>query len=126
MDEPLDAALAQAAEEVAGRVGVRLKLDLEEGITVTPLMREALVRIVREAVSNTARHGKASVATVELSSDGGVRLRVCDDGIGFDPAERDGRGFGITSMKERARALGGDLSVTSEPGGGTRVEVVLP
>lgn len=126
LDEPLDTALAQAAEDVARRVGVRLKLQLEGGIEVTPSTREALVRIVREAVSNTARHGHAQHVTVELYNRDGVRVRVGDDGIGFDPAERMGRGFGLTSMKERARALGGDLSVSSAPGDGTQIEVVIP
>src|SRR4051812_30670254 len=126
LDEPLDAALAQAAEDVAGRVGVRLRLDLHEGIEVPASTREALVRIVREAVSNTARHGRASTVTVQLSGGAGVTVSVGDDGIGFDPAERDGDGFGLTSMRERARAMGGELSVTSAPGAGTRIEVVIP
>jgi signal transduction histidine kinase len=126
LDEPLDVAIAQAAEDVAGRVNVRLRLDLQEGVEVPVATREALVRIVREAVSNTARHGKASAATVVLSAAGPVTLRIDDDGIGFDPSDRDGRGFGLTSMSERARALGGELHVSSTPGSGTSVEVVIP
>jgi signal transduction histidine kinase len=126
LDEPLDAAVAQAAEDVAGRVGVRLRLELDEGIEVPPSTREALVRIVREGVTNTARHGNASYVTVQLSGGRGVRLSVGDDGIGFDPAERAGAGFGLTSMRERARALGGELSISSAPGAGTTIEVVIP
>jgi signal transduction histidine kinase len=126
IDEPLDTALAQAAEEVASRVGVRLRLDLVEGIEVAPGTRETLVRIVREAVSNTARHGHASVVTIELSNSDGVALRVGDDGVGFDPAARDGGGFGLTSMRERARALGAEFRVSSSPGQGTEIEVLLP
>jgi signal transduction histidine kinase len=126
LDDPLDAALAQAAEDVAGRVGVRLRLELDEGIEVPASMREGLVRIVREAVTNTARHGQASSVTVQLSGGSGVRLSVGDNGIGFDPAERDGRGFGLTSMRERARALGGELTISSAPGAGTTIEVVIP
>ena len=126
LDEPLDAALAQAAEDVANRLGVRVKLALEEGVEVTPSAREALVRIVREAVSNTVRHGDATCVTVGLSGGDGVRVSVEDDGVGFDPAERNGGGFGLTSMSERARALGGELSVSSGPGQGTRIEVVIP
>jgi signal transduction histidine kinase len=126
LDEPLDVAIAQAAEDVAGRVDIRLRLHLQGGIEVPVDTREALIRIVREAVSNTARHGKASVATVVLSADGGVTLRVDDDGIGFDPEDRDGRGFGLTSMSERARALGGELRVVSKPDSGTCIEVVIP
>ena len=126
LDEPLDAAVAQAAEEVAGRVGVRLKLSLEEGIEAPAATREALVRIVREAVSNTARHGQAKMVTIELAGGDGIRLRVGDDGIGFDPHTRDGPGFGLTSMEERTRALGGELRVISAVGSGTEIEVVLP
>ena len=126
LDEPLHLAIAQAAEDVAGRVDVRLRLALQEGIEVPVATREALVRIVREAVSNTARHGQAKLATVALSADGAVRLRIDDDGIGFDTSDRDGRGFGLTSMSERARTLGGELNVTSSPGSGTCIEVVIP
>jgi signal transduction histidine kinase len=125
LDAPLDDALAQAAEDVAGRVGVRLRLQLERGIEVPASTREALVRIVREAVSNTARHGKASRVTVALSGGNGVRVRIADDGIGFDTADLAGRGFGLQSMSERARALGGELHVTSTPGSGTQIEVVV-
>jgi signal transduction histidine kinase len=125
MDEPLDAAIAQAAEEVAARVGVRLRLDLAEGVEVPPSTREALIRIVREAVSNTARHGNASKVTVQLEGGPEIRLRVDDDGIGFDPAMTGGPGFGLTSMRERAQALGAQFRVSSSPGGGTEIEVVL-
>jgi NarL family two-component system sensor histidine kinase LiaS len=126
MDEPLDNAVAQAAEEVAGRVGLKLKLSLQEGIEVPVETREALVRIVREAVSNATRHGKANTVTIALAGTDGIRLRISDDGIGFDPETRDGPGFGLTSMNERAHALGGSLNVASAPGSGTALEVVLP
>lgn len=125
LDEPLDAALAQAAEEVAGRVGVRLRLDLAEGVEVPVATREALVRIVREAVSNTARHGKASCVTLGLSAGDGVSVRITDDGVGFDPESGDGPGFGLTSMRERAHALGAQFQVSSTPGEGTEIQVVL-
>jgi signal transduction histidine kinase len=60
VDEPLDVALVQAAEEVAGRVGVHLKVDVCRGATVSPDEREALIRIVREAITNAGRHGGAT------------------------------------------------------------------
>jgi signal transduction histidine kinase len=127
LDEPLEVALAQAAEEVADRVGVKVRLDLKPGVQVSPATRAALLRIVREAVTNTARHGKASEATVSLTSDGRLELRISDDGVGFDTtATRDGRGFGLVSMRERAQAIGGQLEVRSRVGGGTEIEVVIP
>jgi signal transduction histidine kinase len=65
---------------------------------------------------------------VRLTSGDAVRLVVSDDGVGFDPAAvRDQRGrFGLGNMAERARALGAHFELSSEPGRGTRVEVVLP
>ena len=65
--------------------------------------------------------------TVELSNGDGLSLRIADDGQGFDPtAVDDARGFGLSTMRARARALGGALSVESRPACGTTVEVVLP
>ncbi len=83
---------------------------------------------VSEAVTNAVRHGNADEVTVELSNGDGIRLCVVDGGTGFDPSEagRPGHGFGLTSMRERAEALGGRLTIDSRPGAGTRVEVSLP
>jgi signal transduction histidine kinase len=104
-----------------------VRLDLAPGVQVPPATRAALLRIVREAVTNTARHGKASEVTVSLVSDGNLELRISDNGIGFDPAEEgDGWGFGLISMRERAQALGGQLNVRSGAGEGTSIEVVIP
>ena len=126
--EPLDVAVAAAAEEVARRAGVNVRLRLVNGIEVSPERRDAMVRIVREAVTNAVRHGNADEVTVELSNGDGIRLCVVDGGTGFDPTEarRPGHGFGLTSMRERAEALGGRLTIDSRPGAGTRVEVSLP
>src|SRR5205823_12006662 len=64
IDDPLDVALAQAAEDVAGRTGAHVHFDLQSGIEVEPELREDMARIVREAVSNAARHGGATTITV--------------------------------------------------------------
>ena len=127
LEQPLDEAVAEAAEEVAGRTGVRVKLDLASGVEVAPSVREELVRILREAVSNAARHSDAASIAVQLRSSDphGVRLRVVDDGRGFVPSESSGR-FGLSSMTQRAAAIGGVLSIESQPGAGTTVEVDVP
>ena len=129
LDEPLDEALARNATEVAERLGSAADLDLEAGIDVPAATRESLVRIVREAIANAARHGRAGRIAVSLSRDGELRLSIADDGRGFDPAARPTQpdaGFGLISMSERAEALGGALAVRSAPGAGTTIEVVLP
>jgi signal transduction histidine kinase len=126
IDEPLDIAVAQAVEDVAHRSGTRLRLQLAEEVHVEPAMREELVRIVREAVANAVRHGRTDVVTVELVAGDQVRLRISDDGIGFDPLKTRIRGHGLTGMRERAHALGGELRIESSEEGGTAIEVVVP
>ena len=125
-DEPLPRALAQTVEEVAGRMGASVVLDLDEDVAVPPSTREELVRVVREAVSNAVRHGAAPSVVVELRGGDELTLRVRDDGDGFDPESVGRDGFGLTSMRERAEALGGRCRVRSRPGGGTEVEVTVP
>ena len=61
---------------------------------------------------------------VELEDGRPLRLRIADTGRGFDSSQRS-RGFGLTSMRERAESVGGHLRVTSKPGEGSEVEVVL-
>jgi signal transduction histidine kinase len=125
LDARLESMLAEAAETAAGRVGTRLHLDLEPGIELGPQAREDLVRIACEAITNAGRHGAATDVSLELRNGDGVRLRVVDNGSGFDPATRIAGGFGLVSMRERAAAHGGDVQIESNAGQGTEVEVVL-
>lgn len=74
-----------------------------------------LFSIVREAVNNAMKHGRATRVTIEL---GEGSVRVTDDGVGFDPGA-EGSGMGLGIMRYRAQAIGSDLSLTSHEGGGT-------
>jgi signal transduction histidine kinase len=125
--EPLAVALAHEALEVASRVDAQVEFDLAPDIEVDPTTREMLLRIVREAVGNAARHGGAGKILVQLSNGSGVHLRIIDDGVGFDSSELAEKGrFGLRSMNDRTRAIGGEFRLTTRPGGGTEIEVVLP
>jgi len=126
IDEPLDRALGHAALDIADRVGARLHLDLAKGVQVSPDWRDALLRISREAVANAVRHGRARTVSVELRDGDRVWMRVTDDGDGFDlDAPRSSQSFGLTSMRERAESLGGRFDISSTPGTGTTIEVVV-
>jgi signal transduction histidine kinase len=130
--EPLDDAfhvsLASTVEEMASRVGAHAELDVALGVDLPARTREALLRVVREAVTNASRHGHAKTISVRLSNHDGLRLVIADDGEGFDLADpgRLEHGFGLLTMRERVEALGGDFRIESKPGNGTKVEVVLP
>ncbi|MFI9260752.1 GAF domain-containing sensor histidine kinase [Streptomyces sioyaensis] len=90
---------------------------------------EAVLRVAQEALHNALRHSGAEHVEVTLGRSGqGGLLRVADDGCGFDPAtvRRAGRHLGLVSMHDRAGGVGGKLTVESEPGKGTAVEMEVP
>jgi signal transduction histidine kinase len=126
VDASLDRSVAQAAHEVAARHGLDVTLELAPGVRAADATHDALMRIVREAIHNAARHGGASTVTVGLAVSDGVRLTVEDDGKGLRAHARNGAGFGLVSMRERAEALGGTLELRAAERGGVRVEVELP
>jgi signal transduction histidine kinase len=127
-DEPLAVTIAQTAEEVGGRLGARVHLELQDHIRLGNDEREALVRITREAVTNAVRHGEAGTVTVRLANHDGVLLEILDNGRGFDPDEADhlsGR-LGLQSMEERAAQIGATFELASRPYKGTSVRVRIP
>lgn len=124
-DEAFDVVLMQTVEEVAGRLGTRVEIATEACDDVKPEVQEQLLRIVREAVANAGRHANADVVRVSLTNGGPLRLRVEDDGAGFDLESVDRSGFGLVAMQERAAALGAQLTISSVVGRGTAVEVRL-
>jgi signal transduction histidine kinase len=125
LDEPLDHAVAEAARDAAQRYGAAVDMELATGIVLSPREREAVVRIASEAVSNAARHSGADVLRLYLERrDTGMRLKVVDDGAGFDEWEPRS-GFGLTTMRDRAEALGARLRIASQRGTGTEVELEL-
>jgi signal transduction histidine kinase len=91
--------------------------------------REALVHIAREAVTNAVKHARPNTIDVMLEHSGQWHLTVHDDGRGLDETPTltpAAGGFGLASMRQSARALGGAVHVGSVSGGGTTVEAVLP
>jgi signal transduction histidine kinase len=128
IDEPLPATLARIGGELGRRFELDVHIEADADVDVEPAVRDALARIVGEALSNAARHGRARCATIELQAGPPSRLRVRDDGRGFDvdPACVPDGAFGLQAMRERAAAVGGRTQIRSAPGDGTEIEVTLP
>jgi signal transduction histidine kinase len=101
-------------------------IDAEVATRLPPEKSEHVLRIVREAAANVARHASARSARITLARrDDRVRLSVDDDGHG-QAAARDDSGLGLAHIQARAKRLGGRASVESIPGTGTRVTVEFP
>ena len=124
------AGLAALAEEVrhGGLVNVFPDLDPAADPGLDPDAGAELLHLVREALSNAVRHGRAGQISLALSGDGATStLVIADDGVGFDPTDLVGAGHhGLANMRARATAIGGQLEIRSAPGSGTKVIVALP
>ena len=118
-------ALHQRLNAVEGRVNVKARLIADDLIQLPARVEEGLYRIAQEALNNTLKHAGATMVTVYLRrQDDGVELEVVDNGAGFEP-ETAGElgGLGLVSLRERAKHLGGALTISSKPGEGTQIKV---
>lgn len=92
-----------------------------------PQLETTIFRIVQESLSNVRRHAAASRADVSLDRlPNAIRVRVVDDGCGFDPTAVPEERFGLEGIRQRALLLGGQAAISTTPGCGTRVEAELP
>jgi signal transduction histidine kinase len=114
------------AADWAHSCGIAFQLDIQEIDEIPLETEETLYRIMQEALANVARHSSAELVKIEiLQHDGEIQLRVHDDGVGFN-RQSTVNGMGLSSMQERAEEIGGFTRVSSQPGAGTEVRVVLP
>jgi signal transduction histidine kinase len=131
-DSTLSEALRRLADRFTAETGTTVRVDVDgpvdasdDGGTIGPAADVVLLRAAQEALSNVRRHAGASAVTVRLRrADGAVELEVSDDGRGLPPQLSEG--FGLTGMRERAAAAGGELEVGPGTAGGTRVRLRLP
>jgi len=84
-------------------------------------------RIVQECLNNIVKHSGATQARVLITRDSAIRLEVTDNGRGFavDKLDQKKQGFGLSGIAERARMLGGDFRIESEPGSGTTISITI-
>lgn len=129
-EAPLTEVLHRQAERFAAETGVdvRVSLDLpDDEVAALPQGQQVvLLRSAQEALANVRKHAGATRVVITLGlSDDGVWIEIRDDGTGFTPAAAGG-GFGLAAMRGRVEESGGSVQVDSEPGRGTRVQVLIP
>ncbi len=124
--------LVAAVGQFIGRISAGTSITVEPSVRGTPQplpsqVEMDLLRICQEAMVNALRHADPSKIQIQLIYEPSkVELRVLDNGQGFDPrAPKNTHGFGLTNMRERAQRLGGQFTVESEPGRGTRIIVAV-
>ena len=92
-----------------------------------PVLENAVYRIAQEALANSCQHSQSlRVRLALIQAKENIRIEVQDWGVGFDPESVDENRFGLRGIRERARLLGGEASIHSQPGKGTLVNVTLP
>jgi signal transduction histidine kinase len=128
----LVAGLATLADEFANSAAAEIELDIAvdpEVATVLPIgHRVQMLQMAREALSNAVRHSQAGRVTIGLHSDATtLEISVEDDGIGFDPtvSPRPGH-LGLANLHDRTAALGGTLTIHTQPGNGTSLRIRVP
>lgn len=125
---PLGDLLRQLTEAMIGRKRMNITLEVRGECGAMPAEAKiALYRIAQESLNNVAKHAAASQTTVRLRCrPERVVLEVCDNGCGFDPLNVPPDRLGLSIMRERAAAVGADLTIRSRIGKGTQVRVIWP
>jgi signal transduction histidine kinase len=116
--------LRPALRSLARRSAVPVGLDTRIDRMPDEPVQVAIYYVVSEALTNAAKHARASVVRIDLhATEEGVRLTIADDGVGgADPV----RGSGLIGLKDRVEAVGGAVRIASPPGGGTTLTVTIP
>jgi two-component system sensor histidine kinase UhpB len=123
-DHGLLPALHSQVRDFSDQTGIHAAFNVRgQAPRLTPEQQLVVYRVTQEGLSNVAQHSRARKVDVELSFIGRTVLRITDDGQGF-VSSRDG-GLGLSGMRERALLVGGQLSIWSGMGRGTRVELTL-
>jgi signal transduction histidine kinase len=128
-DEGLAATLRKEVDMLRRVHGRDIELRIAGAATCAPENEAEVLRVAQEALHNALRHAEAERIELRMEArDGRLVVTVADDGVGFDPDAPGvrSRRLGLTSMEERARALGGSLAVVSRPGEGTTVTLEVP
>ena len=121
--------MRRMASDAFTATNIAFDLDLpsvDQEIALGANVRREVFLIFKEAVNNIVKHSACSDVVIRLEIEGGIlRLELHDNGRGFDP-RAPSEGYGLASLRNRAAAIGGSLSVVSAPGAGTAITLDLP
>ncbi|MFC1934441.1 histidine kinase [Chloroflexota bacterium] len=125
---PLVEAIRQQIDMFTQDGGIKVDFSISGNNRILSVdMENALLRIFQESLTNVKKHAEASRVEVILSFENNmVRLQFEDNGVGFDTDITPRSGFGLISMQERAKLIGGSLKINSARGTGTQIEVTIP
>jgi signal transduction histidine kinase len=126
----LEPALASLVQRSATTSGLEIAADVRVGgehRRLAPELETTVYRLVQEALTNVAKHARATTVSVSVrEADGIVDVRVADDGAGLRGGSEGSGGFGLVGMRERVELAGGELRIEDGPAGGTVVRARLP
>lgn len=127
-----DLGLLLALRKLAGSAAQRGQFDLALSLPVQipslpPDVEQCIYRIAQEAIENAVHHANANTLAVQLTlSEAKISLSIVDDGLGFEVEKVKENGhYGLAGMRERAQVAGGDLTISSQPDQGTRIDLLI-
>ncbi|GAA3015325.1 sensor histidine kinase [Tetragenococcus solitarius] len=126
-EKSLKKGIEQLLRELQSKITLSMTWDIED-VEIPRHIEDQLFRVVQELLSNTLRHSKASELEVYLHLiEQNVLLRVVDDGVGFNPDQKEKAGsYGLRNVRERIASIGGTVKVISFKGQGTSIEIKIP
>lgn len=126
-NKSLKEAVLDLLEELTRKNSMDIHWEIEDVEGLPSGIEDHLFRILQESLSNTLRHAKANQIVIKLFTlQGQVRMRIVDDGVGFDPDGEKLTSYGLQSMRERVAEVGGSMEIYSAIGKGTQIEVRIP
>lgn len=123
----LSQGLLELVRELKTKVPMELTLEIDEELNLGKGIENHLFRIIQEAMSNTLRHAKADKMEIRIHRRAEtVKVFLRDNGVGFELDEKKQASYGLTTMQERVREIGGSIQFITAPGKGTRIEITVP
>ena len=113
--------------ELEQKYAMKIDVFIDDDVTMPKGIEDQLFRMVQEAVSNVLRHAKATRLEFQLKrSKTEIKVRIIDNGVGFDPSTVKQGSYGLQTMRERVTEIGGTLHIVSVVGKGTQIEATIP